>query len=103
MERKIAELKRHVEQNSDYVGGDFARLAREMHDTWTALERDRATLPYRLAHLPGRLGRPLPALDDRPWPPDAPPAVKLWGALRHYGPLGLASELRAYARWRRRG
>lgn len=32
LERKIAELKRHVEQNSDYVGGDFARLAREMHE-----------------------------------------------------------------------
>lgn len=32
IERKIAELKRHVEQNSDYVGSDFTRLAREMHD-----------------------------------------------------------------------
>lgn len=32
LERKIAELKRLVEQNSDYVGRDFARLAREMHE-----------------------------------------------------------------------
>lgn len=32
IEKRIAELKRHVEQNSDYVGPDFARQAREMHE-----------------------------------------------------------------------
>lgn len=31
LERRIAELRRHVEENSDYVGPDFARIAREMH------------------------------------------------------------------------
>lgn len=32
IEKKIAELKRHVEQTSEYVGHDFARQAREMHE-----------------------------------------------------------------------
>lgn len=31
-ERAIAELKRKVEENSEYVGPDFARQARAMHD-----------------------------------------------------------------------
>lgn len=31
LERKIAELRDHVEQNSHYVGRDFAREARAMH------------------------------------------------------------------------
>lgn len=30
-EQALAELKAHVEKNSDYVGGDFAREARAMH------------------------------------------------------------------------
>lgn len=32
LEAKIATLKEHVEANSDYVGEDFAREARAMHD-----------------------------------------------------------------------
>ncbi|WP_116132180.1 DUF1178 family protein [Tropicimonas sp. IMCC34043] len=32
VERALAELRRHVEATSDYVGGDFARMAREMHN-----------------------------------------------------------------------
>jgi len=28
----LAELRKHVEANSDYVGGNFAREARDMHD-----------------------------------------------------------------------
>lgn len=28
----LEKLKDHVQKNSDYVGGDFARLARSMHD-----------------------------------------------------------------------
>lgn len=31
IEKKIAELRAHVEKTADYVGPDFARLAREMH------------------------------------------------------------------------
>lgn len=31
MTRKLAEMKRQVEANSDYVGRDFAREARSMH------------------------------------------------------------------------
>ena len=31
LERKLAELRAHVEKTADYVGPDFARLAREMH------------------------------------------------------------------------
>ncbi len=30
--RKLAELRRKVEENADYVGKDFAREAREIHD-----------------------------------------------------------------------
>ena len=31
-EQKIAELRRSVEANSEYVGGEFAKKARAMHD-----------------------------------------------------------------------
>lgn len=31
-ERKLAELRAHVEKNSDYVGGSFAAEARKIHD-----------------------------------------------------------------------
>lgn len=31
LERKLAELRAHVEKTADYVGPDFARVAREMH------------------------------------------------------------------------
>ncbi|SEK48741.1 hypothetical protein SAMN05443999_101519 [Roseovarius azorensis] len=31
-ERALATLRRHVEENSDYVGLNFAREARDMHD-----------------------------------------------------------------------
>ena len=31
-EQALAELKRHVEQNTDYVGKDFAQEARAMHE-----------------------------------------------------------------------
>jgi hypothetical protein len=31
-EKALAELKRQIEENSDYVGMDFAREARDMHD-----------------------------------------------------------------------
>lgn len=31
IEKKIAELRAHVEKTADYVGPDFARVAREMH------------------------------------------------------------------------
>lgn len=30
--KKIAEMRKHVEQNSDYVGSDFAAEARKMHE-----------------------------------------------------------------------
>ncbi|QYX56075.1 DUF1178 family protein [Roseovarius sp. SCSIO 43702] len=32
MARAIAEIRKHVEANSDYVGGNFAREARDMHE-----------------------------------------------------------------------
>jgi len=32
MEQALAKLRRHVEENADYVGKDFAKQAREMHD-----------------------------------------------------------------------
>ena len=31
-EKKLAEMRKHVEENSDYVGGTFAAEARAMHD-----------------------------------------------------------------------
>ena len=31
LERKLADLRAHVEKTADYVGPDFARVAREMH------------------------------------------------------------------------
>lgn len=31
-EKQVAELRNHVEQNSDYVGGSFAKEARAMHE-----------------------------------------------------------------------
>lgn len=31
-EQAIAKLKKQIEENSDYVGGDFAKEARAMHD-----------------------------------------------------------------------
>ena len=31
-ERKLAELKRHIEENSDYVGMNFAAEARRIHE-----------------------------------------------------------------------
>jgi hypothetical protein len=31
-EQKIAELRRSIEANSEYVGGEFAKKARAMHD-----------------------------------------------------------------------
>lgn len=32
VEQKIADLRKHVEENSTYVGGSFAKEARAMHD-----------------------------------------------------------------------
>ena len=32
LEREIAALRRKVEENADYVGADFATLARAIHD-----------------------------------------------------------------------
>ena len=32
MEAKLAEMRRHVEENSDYVGLSFAKEARKMHE-----------------------------------------------------------------------
>lgn len=37
-EKAIAEMRKHVEENSDYVGKDFARVARDIH-TGDAPER----------------------------------------------------------------
>lgn len=34
-EQALAELKDHVEKNADYVGGNFAKEARDMHDGTT--------------------------------------------------------------------
>ena len=31
LERRLADLRAHVEKTADYVGPDFARIAREMH------------------------------------------------------------------------
>lgn len=31
-ETAMAEMRKHVEENSDYVGGNFAKEARAMHD-----------------------------------------------------------------------
>lgn len=31
-EKALAEMRKHVEENSDYVGGNFAKEARAMHD-----------------------------------------------------------------------
>ncbi len=32
VEQKVAELRKHVEENATYVGGSFAKEAREMHE-----------------------------------------------------------------------
>ncbi|MFN8422552.1 MAG: hypothetical protein U0470_03900 [Anaerolineae bacterium] len=60
-----------------------------------------AAWPVRAARWLARANAPLPPIDRRPWPPEAPALVKALGTLRHYGPLALARELRAMARWRR--
>lgn len=60
-----------------------------------------ATLPFRVAEMLARWGRPLPPMDERPWPADAPTVTKLARTLRHYGPLALARELLSFARWLR--
>jgi glycosyltransferase involved in cell wall biosynthesis len=77
----------------------MSALDREIHELWTELETDRRTLPYRLAHAGDAALSPLPPVHERPWPADASATAKLWGTLRHYGPIALAREMASYFRW----
>ncbi len=49
--KELAELRRHVEKNADYVGGKFADEARQMHYG----EKERRNI-YGEASKPGRQG-----------------------------------------------
>lgn len=54
-ERALAEFRRHVEANSDYVGGDFVTQARAMHD---------GDIPRRSIHGEARLDEAKKLLED---------------------------------------
>ena len=54
-ERALAALRRHVEANSDYVGGDFVTQARAMHD---------GDIPQRSIHGEARLDEAKKLLED---------------------------------------
>lgn len=54
-ERALAEFRRHVEANSDYVGGDFVTQARAMHD---------GDIPQRSIHGEARLDEAKKLLED---------------------------------------
>ena len=83
------------------VLADALDLAAADAAEWQRTERAVAQLwPIRaVAWLIG--GRPLPAVDRRPWPPDAPAYVKALGTLWGYGPVALVREVTSMARWRR--
>lgn len=55
LEQKLAELRRQVEENSDYVGGDFADQARAMHE---------GRLPNRAIHGEAALDEARSLLED---------------------------------------
>jgi hypothetical protein len=78
-------------------------LATTTEDARGHLEALQHTWPYRVTHLGAiwAATAPLPPLDERPWPADAPARAKLAGSLRHYGLLALLKELIAWVRWRR--
>ncbi len=64
-------------------------------------QRDRRSLPYRLRHPMANVPRRLPPAGERPWPADAPLAVKLKRALREYGLVALLAEIADWLRWQR--
>lgn len=89
------------EDRAPSLAGAFA-LAAADHAEWQRREAAVAALwPVRAARWLARLDAPLPPIDRRPWPSDAPGWRKAAGTLRHYGPLALAREMRAALRWRR--
>lgn len=55
LEAKLAALRRHVEQNSDYVGDSFATTARQMHE---------GEIPHRSIHGEARLEEARKLIED---------------------------------------